>query len=124
MLRDFIKTRRGESTFFIGGNSVFNSIDTSVLTRPGAEIKEALLPVEAIYASLALPYDLTVEAYAGGWSEFELVKGGTPFSNADTIDGSTEVTQYTYIGGGPGAGGNKMNCDTANTPAGPLADLQ
>jgi hypothetical protein len=114
----------GESTFFIGGNSVFNSIDTSVLTRPGAEIKEALLPVEAIYASLALPYDLTVEAYAGGWSEFEFVKGGTPFSNADTIDGSTEVTKYTYIGGGPGAGGNKMNCDTANTPAGPLADLQ
>lgn len=113
----------GESTFYLGGNSVFNAIDTSVLTRPGAEIKEAYLPIEAVYASLSVTDDLTVEAYAGGWSEFELVKGGTPFSNTDTADGTTDITRFTYIGGGPGAGGNKMNCVADDVPAGITHDL-
>ena len=67
----------GEATFFIGGNSVFSPIDVPAIRRPGAEIKEALLPVEALYASMSLPYDLTVEAYIGGWDHFKLDVGGT-----------------------------------------------
>jgi hypothetical protein len=106
----------GESTFFLGGNSIFNSIDVSALTRPGAEIKEALLPVEALYASVSLPYDLSVEAYVGGWSEFEFVRGGSPMANSDMMFGSTEKTnELTFIGGGSDGGGNKMNCNSADS---------
>ena len=45
---------------------------------PGAEIKDALLPVEAIYGSLAVTDDLTLEAYYGGWDDYKLDAGGTP----------------------------------------------
>ena len=46
------------------------------LCRPGAEIKDALLPVEAIYGSLAVTENI-VEAYYGGWDEYKLDAGGT-----------------------------------------------
>jgi hypothetical protein len=109
----------GESTFFLGGNSAFNPIDVEALVKPGAEIKDALLPVEAIYASVGLPYDLTLEAYVGGHSEFEFVKGGTGLSNVDAAFGGGGVAgqNLTYIGGGPDAGGNKFNCNSADSPA-------
>lgn len=109
----------GESTFFLGGNSAFNPIDVEALVKPGAEIKDALLPVEAIYASVGLPYDLTFEAYVGGHSEFEFVKGGTGLSNVDAAFGGGGVAgqNLTYIGGGSDAGGNKFNCNAADSPA-------
>ena len=47
----------GESTFVLGGNSVFNPIDVNAFVRPGSEIKEALLPVEAISGSISLTDD-------------------------------------------------------------------
>ena len=56
----------GENTFIPGGNSSFNPIDVAALRRPGAEIKDALLPVEAIYGSLAVTENITLEAYYGG----------------------------------------------------------
>ena len=56
----------GESTFVLGGNSVFNQIDVNAFVRPGSEIKEALLPVEAISGSISLTDDLSLEAYVGG----------------------------------------------------------
>ena len=62
----------GEATFILGGNSVFNPISVPAFRRPGSEIKEALLPVMAIYGSLSLPYDLTLEAYAGGWDSYDI----------------------------------------------------
>ena len=107
----------GESTFFLGGNSVFNALDVQTLQKPGAEIKDGLLPIEALYASVALPYDLTVEAYVGGWSEFEFAAGGTPLSNVDAAFGGGGVTgkDLTYIGGAPDAGGNKFNCNTTDS---------
>jgi len=48
----------GEATFVPGGNSVFNPIDVAQLRRPGAQIKEALLPVEALYGSIAITQDI------------------------------------------------------------------
>ena len=111
----------GESTFFLGGNSVFNSINVSALRRPGAEIKEALLPVHAIYGSLALPYDITIEAYYGGWDKFQIDAGGAPFAGSDFINVEAAGTATNgnngriFIGGGPDAGGNLMNCNLEAT---------
>ena len=112
----------GEATFFLGGNSSFNAIDVAAIRRPGAEIKEALLPVEALYFSTSLPYDLSLEAYVGGWDKFKLDVGGTPFANSDgaNVDAVGDLNGNNgkvLIGGGVDAGGNKMNCNLAATQA-------
>jgi hypothetical protein len=105
----------GEATFIPGGNSAFNPIDVAALRRPGAEIKEALLPVEALYTSLALTEDLTIEAYAGGWDDFRLDPGGTAFGASDAFTpGSLNGNPYNvyFIGGGTHSG-QQFACDTA-----------
>jgi hypothetical protein len=114
----------GEATFIPGGNSAFSPIDVSAIRRPGAEIKEALLPVEALYGSVALPYDLTLEAYVGGWDEFKLDKGGTAFGGSDVFTpGSTGGNpENVYFVGGGKRSGQQFACDTdALTSAGMAA---
>ena len=54
----------GESTFILNGNNVFNPIDVAAFRRPGSEIKEALVPVNAISGSISLPFDVSLSAYA------------------------------------------------------------
>jgi hypothetical protein len=53
----------GESTFI--GNSInsINPIDVSAFRRPGAEVKEGLLPVEMLYLSQGLSENLSMEAF-------------------------------------------------------------
>ncbi len=105
----------GESTFFIGGNSVFSPIDVPAIRRPGAEIKEALLPVEAVYGSVSLPADLTFEAYVGGWDHFRLDVGGTPYATSDAANlGSGAQPDAFLVGTGP-YGGTRRNCDAAGS---------
>ena len=108
----------GEATFILGGNSVFNPISVPAFRRPGSEIKEALLPVMAIYGSLSLPYDLTVEAYAGGWDSYDIDPGGGPFANSDSFEpgsGKGGNGPRTYVGSGAYSGDNRRNCDAAAT---------
>ena len=102
----------GESTFYLGGNAVQPSVSVGALRRPGAEIKEALLPVEALYASLALPYDLTLEAYAGlGHRAYILDVGGSPFANSDVANlGSGGNGDKAFVGGGFFSGAQRVNC--------------
>lgn len=87
-------------------------MSVGALRRPGAEIKEALLPVEALYASLALPYDLTLEAYAGlGHRAYILDVGGSPFANSDVANlGSGGNGDKAFIGGGFFSGAQRVNC--------------
>lgn len=105
----------GEATFIPGGNSAFNPIDVAALRRPGAEIKEALLPVEALYGSIAVTQDVTIEAYVGGWDKFRLEAGGTPNAISDSFtdgtEGGNEPDVY-YIGGG-GKSGDQFACNGA-----------
>ena len=103
----------GEATFIPGGNSAFNPIDVAALRRPGAEIKEALLPVEAIYGSIAVTQDLTLEAYYGGWDKYRLDGGGTPHAISDSFtDGlnSGNPRDIYFIGGG-GRSGDQFACE-------------
>lgn len=91
----------GESTFILGGNSAFSPIDVAAIRRPGAEIKEALLPVEAVYVSASLTDNLSVEAYIGGWDEFKLDVGGTPEANSDVaVAGSAAGGTAAFLSGG------------------------
>jgi hypothetical protein len=73
----------GEATFIQGVN-VLNPIDVSAFRRPGAEIKEGLLPVALIYGNLGLPAGWSLEAfYQFKWEETVLDGCGTYFSTAD-----------------------------------------
>jgi hypothetical protein len=82
----------GESTFILNGLNVFNPIDVASFRRPGSEIKEALVPVNAVYASVSLPSDISLAAYyALDWEPFEIDPSGTPFSGADVIAYGTGV---------------------------------
>ncbi|MCE3321333.1 DUF1302 domain-containing protein, partial [Staphylococcus aureus] len=70
----------GESTFI--GNSInsINPIDVSAFRRPGAEIKEGLIPVNMLFASQSLTNQLTVEGfYQLNWENTVLDNCGTFF---------------------------------------------
>jgi hypothetical protein len=103
----------GEATFIPGGNSAFNPIDVPAIRRPGAEIKEALLPVEALYGSIALTDTVSLEAYVGGWDRYKLDVGGTFFAGSDSAEpghtGGSPVDHF-FVGGGP-KGGYQYVCD-------------
>lgn len=74
----------GESTFIPNGINVVNPVDLSKLRVPGAELKEAFLPVNMLKASIGLTPSLTIEPY---WLlEFrrnELEPAGSYFSTND-----------------------------------------
>ena len=75
----------GESTFI--GNSInsINPIDVAAFRRPGAEVKEALLPVEMLYLSQGLTENLSMEAfYQLKWAPTVLDNCGT-FFGSDTL---------------------------------------
>jgi hypothetical protein len=74
----------GESTFI--GNSInsINPIDVAAFRRPGAEIKEGLIPVNMLYLSQSLTDQLSMEAfYQLEWDQTIIDNCGTFFSAAD-----------------------------------------
>lgn len=74
----------GESTFLPNGINVVNPVDLSKLRNPGAELKEALLPVAMIKASIGLTPNLTVEPFwLLEWRQNELEPAGSYFSTND-----------------------------------------
>ena len=82
----------GESTFIGGGINAINPIDVSAFRRPGAEIKEGLIPVNMFYISQSLTDNLSAEAfYQIEWDQTVVDNCGTFFSQADIIaDGCTD----------------------------------
>jgi hypothetical protein len=88
----------GESTFIQNSINSINPADVSAFRRPGAEIKEGLLPVPMVYASTNLTDALSLEAfYQLAW-ESTLIEGcGTYFSTADVA--ATGCNIVTLVGG-------------------------
>ncbi len=74
----------GESTFIPNGINIVNPVDLSKLRVPGAELKEAFLPVNMLKASVGLTQNLSIEPF---WLlEFrrnEIEPAGTYFSTND-----------------------------------------
>jgi len=105
----------GEATFILNGISSWNPFDVNAFRRPGAEIREGLLPVWGAYASLGLPYDLSLEAfYQLEYQELQLDRPGTPFAGSDVarVGSATggNVNATPLIGGSPFAGTFRRNC--------------
>lgn len=74
----------GESTFIPNGINVINPLDVSVLRTPGAELREALLPVWMVSGSVGLSENLTLEGfYQFRWQETRIEPSGSYFSTND-----------------------------------------
>lgn len=76
----------GESTFIGSGINSINPIDVSAFRRPGAEIKEGLIPVNMFYVSQSLTDNLSAEAfYQIEWDQTVVDNCGTFFSQPDIV---------------------------------------
>lgn len=97
----------GESTFIQGGLNSTNPFDVSALRRPGAELKEGLLPVGMAYFNAGVTDALNIEAfYQYEWEKTQIDGCGTYFSGADfAADGCNAITvgplpdEQAYAGG-------------------------
>ncbi|MGK0247281.1 MAG: hypothetical protein ACI910_000003 [Oleispira sp.] len=74
----------GESTFIQNGLNVINPVDAAAFRRPGAEVKDLLMPVNMIYTSIGITPDISVDAfYQLEWEKTRIDPCGTFFSNVD-----------------------------------------
>ncbi|MDX1298254.1 MAG: DUF1302 domain-containing protein [Pseudomonas sp.] len=76
----------GESTFIQGGINSINPVDVSAFRRPGAEIKEGLIPVNMFYVAQSLTENLSMETfYQLEWDQTVTDNCGTFFAQADIV---------------------------------------
>lgn len=85
----------GEGVFYRGGVNTVNPVDAARFHLPGSELKEVLVPMEALSFNLGLTDSLSMEAfYQWKWKETRLDPVGTYFSDTDLFaDGGH--TAYT-----------------------------
>lgn len=83
----------GESTFIQGGMNSSNPFDVSALRRPGATLKEGILPVGMAYFNLGATENLSIEAfYQYEWAKTEVDACGTLFGADFAASGCDYVT--------------------------------
>ncbi len=88
----------GESTFIQQGINVINPVDVSKIRVAGAELKEALLPIDMIYGSFDITNNLSVEAlYMLEFEQIDPDPAGTFFSSNDF---ATPGAEYVMLGFG------------------------
>jgi len=76
----------GESTFIFNGINIINPVDIGAIRAPGAQIKEALIPVNMVYGSLGLTDDITLEAFVQlEYQKSKIDDCGTFFSTNDYV---------------------------------------
>jgi hypothetical protein len=97
----------GESTFIPNGINSINPIDVAKLRTPGSELKEALLPLTMVSASVNLTDTLSLEAfYLFDWERIRVDPPGTYFSTNDFVAkggkkvylGFGAIPDYSVIG--------------------------
>ena len=81
----------GESTFIQNGINAINPFDVSKLRLPGSELREGLVPVPMVSASVALTYTLSVEGfYQLDWKKTKIDPVGSYFSVTDYVGPGAE----------------------------------
>ena len=91
----------GEGVFIQNGINSINPVDASAFRRPGAELKEGLMPVEMLYFSQGLTENLSMEAfYQLKWHGTIADNCGTFFSTADVV-GRGCTDRLVVMPGGP-----------------------
>jgi len=83
----------GESTFIQGGINAINPIDVSAIRVPGAELRDALLPIGAAALSFQVSDNVSLEGfYQFDWQETQIDPVGSYFSSTDLAGaGATKV---------------------------------
>ena len=83
----------GESTFIQNGINIINPFDVSKLRVPGSELKEGLVPVGMVSASVSPTLNLTFEGfYQYDWEEVQIDPVGFYWSTTDIAgDGADKV---------------------------------
>lgn len=89
----------GEGMFYRGGINTTNPVDAARFRLPGAEVKEVLMPVEAVSFNIGLTDSLTLESfYQTNWKETRIDPVGTFYSQTDLFaDGGN--TAYNNFSG-------------------------
>ncbi|SDF05471.1 DUF1302 domain-containing protein [Phytopseudomonas seleniipraecipitans] len=74
----------GEGLFYRGGVNTSNPVDGARFRLPGSEIKEVLIPVEAVSFNIGLTDNLSMETfYQFNWKETAIDPVGSYFSETD-----------------------------------------
>jgi hypothetical protein len=95
----------GESTFIQNGINVINPFDVSKLRTPGAKIRDALVPVGMVTASISATDNLSVEGfYAYSWRRTEIEPVGSYFSTNDFVGADGRKVMLGFGGAPFGAG--------------------
>ena len=102
----------GESTFIQNSINTINPVDVSSLRSPGSELREALVPVGIVSASLGLTDNLSAEVfYQYDWEQTVIDPVGSYFSTNDFAgDGGVFL-----VGSGQGTVIDYNGCPTACT---------
>lgn len=93
----------GESTFIQNGINSINPADVNAVRRPGAEVREALLPVGMVSASFGLTNNLSLDTFwMFEWDNTKLDGCGSFFSTVDIVGGPgcNKVTLNPEVGPG------------------------
>ncbi|SER39895.1 Protein of unknown function [Pseudomonas cuatrocienegasensis] len=91
----------GEGLFYRGGVNTTNPVDAAKFRLPGAEVKEVLVPVEALSFNIGLSDNLSLETfYQFNWKETAIDPAGTFFSETDLFaeGGNTAYTTMAALG--------------------------
>src|SRR3990167_3749044 len=93
----------GEGLFFANGINTINPVDANALLAPGSELKEALIPVESLFASVGITDNLSIEGfYQFNWRETQAPDCGSFFSTSDLVGPGCQAGFYAG-GRDPGA---------------------
>jgi len=85
----------GESTFLPGGINAINPVDITAIRTAGAELRDAFLPLNMLWASMDITPNLSAEAVAMfEWDAVEAEPSGTFFA---TNDFATEGGRYAML---------------------------
>jgi hypothetical protein len=87
----------GESTFIQHGVAEANPVDLAKLRVPGAELREAFIPVNSIWASYDVSDTVSLEAYyLLEWEPIRIDAAGTYFSTADFAGSGNNQIQLGF----------------------------
>ncbi len=87
----------GESTFIQGGINAINPVDVAAIRLPGAELREALLPVNMFSASWQATENLSIEGFVQlDWEETIPDPSGSYFSVNDFATGGGRKVQLGF----------------------------
>ncbi|WP_322979234.1 DUF1302 domain-containing protein [Pseudomonas sp. C11] len=111
----------GEGLFYRGGVNTTNPVDAAKFRLPGSEVKEVLVPVEALSFNIGLTDNLSMETfYQFNWKESAIDPSGTYFSETDLFaDGGN--TAYST---NPRLGSTAFRTNYAGLSAGRIGGLQ